>query len=151
MEITQNFVNLWWWLQSADEQALLTAITLIVTSTAFSWFIQHIKRKTGIDMLNKGKSVILALLAVLSTIGSLADYYIISPDNFTGHFFGYGTAIFTLATIIHRVHVSPMYDKLTNVLSKFAQDVREVRAAKYSKPVAPTTATPAEQPASFEG
>lgn len=144
--IQQAFVAAWWWLQDADEQTILAVVTLIGSSAVVAWVIQHWKRLFNVDLKKNGKAVILAVLTVLSSIMSVVDWYLLqNPADFQHFFFGYGAAIYAVATMLHRFHVSPLYDKFTTMLQRIAAGTDAARQARYG-----TQPTPAK-PMKFEG
>ena len=151
MEIIQEaFVNAWWWLQDTDEQHIIIFLTLLGSSVVVSWVVQHWKRRYNIDLKASGKVAILFVLSALSALFSIADWYLLNnPGQFVPWFAGYGSAIYMVATILHRIHVSPVYDKITNMLRYVADRTAETRQAKYGSPIVAAPA-PAEQQLTFE-
>jgi surface polysaccharide O-acyltransferase-like enzyme len=141
-EIKMSFVQAWWWLQDTNEQTLIMGLTLLGSSAVVSWVIQHWKRKYNIDLKKHGKAVILGLLSVLSGVMSVADWYLLNnPANFEPWFFGYGAGIYAVATMLHRVHVSPLYDKFTGLLRHIVNRTEATRQAKYGTPPAAAPAS----------
>lgn len=136
--IQQAFVNVWWWLQGADEQTIAALVALVASSTVVSWVIQHWKRRFNIDLKKNGKAVVLAVLTVLSSIMSVADWYLLqNPADFQHFFFGYGAAIYAVATMLHRFHVSPLYERFTTMLRRVAAGTEAARQAKYGSVLTP--------------
>lgn len=147
MEVVQQaFVSAWWWLQNTDEQTIMAMVTLVGSSAVIAWFMQHWKRRFNIDLKKNGKAIILAVLTALSSVMSVADWYILqNPADFQHFFFGYGAAIYAVATMLHRFHVSPLYDKFTAMLRRLAEGVDAARQARYGTPAPPTA-----EPVKFE-
>lgn len=144
--IKESFVAIWWWFQATDEAALVAVLTLIGSSVVVSWVLQHWKRRYNIDLKNAGKKIILVVLAILSYSTAIADWYILNNPGgqFDQFFFGYGSAIAFVAIVLHRIHVSPMYDKITNLLRYVSDQTAVTRQAKYGKvsnPAVPASPT----------
>jgi hypothetical protein len=169
MEITQNFVNLWWWLQGLSEENLLSGlaigVSVLISAYATAFYIQHRKRLKydNLDLTNKVKRAILWSLLRVSSVFALADYVVLvnalhMDVQLSQYFFGAWGSIVALTTVLHRVHVSKAYTKLSRVLTSFTEDVKALRAVKKEAKINPTlpplsevTSKPADQPASFEG
>jgi hypothetical protein len=140
--ITDSLYSFWQWLLTADQQTIVTMLLIVAMSTVVSYVLQFFKRRYNIDLLAKGKVFIYSLLTMFSSLAAIADWYILSmPANFAQHFLIFGFSTYTIATWVHRIHVSPMYAKITGAITQFFEDVQAVRAAKQA--AANSAATPA--------
>lgn len=140
--IIEAFVQAWWWFQAATDEHLIVLLTLVGSSAIASWLVQHWKRRYSIDLMKQGKLIIISVLSLLSGLFSIVDWYMLGNlAEFVPWFAGYGSAIYMVATILHRIHVSPLYAKIQRLLRYVADQTDQARQAKYVPATTPPETT----------
>jgi hypothetical protein len=142
--ITEAFVQAWWWFQATDPAVVVSVlVSLFGFAGLASWITQYWKRRYNIDLLKWGEVRIIGFLSFLSSLFALGDWYLLNDTigslvHVAPWLAGAGAVIYQLATLLHRIHVSPAYAKVEQWLHYIVERVDQTRQTKYAPPAKPT-------------